>query len=103
MLVVVAMGFSPGGSSSSSSAPDTTTVASGTFFPVSKPQKLDLTAGQQAAIVALGATGAGVAASDPDHAGAEVMPYGPFMLTAAPVSELQWKAAQRALVSHAIG
>jgi len=100
VLVVVAMGFSPGGSSSSSSAPDTTTVASGTFFPVSKPQKLDLTAGQQAAIVALGATGAGVPASNQDHAHTDVIPEVPLSSTDEPVFELQWKAAQSAIASH---
>jgi hypothetical protein len=99
VLVVVAMGFSPGGSSSSS-APDTTTVASGTFFPVSKPQKLDLSAGQEEAIVALGATGAGVPVSNQDHAHTDVIPEVPLSSADEPVFELQWKAAQSAIASH---
>ena len=59
---------------------------------------LDLTAGQQAAIVALGATGAGVPASNQDHAHTDVIPEVPLSSTDERVFELQWKAAQLSLI-----
>jgi len=99
VLVVVAMGFSPGGSSSSS-PPDTTAVSSGTFFPVSTAQPTNLAAGQAEAIIALGATGAGVPASNQDHAHTDVIAEQPLSSTDAPVFDLQWKAAQSAIAAH---
>src|SRR3954453_9528901 len=99
VLVGVAMGFSPGGSSSSS-APETPPLASGTLFPVSVAQPTKLGAGEVEAIVALGSTGAGVPASNQDHAHTDVIPEQPLSSSDAPVFDLQWKAAQSAIAAH---
>src|SRR6059058_1074091 len=99
VLVVVAMGFSPIGSSSSG-APAASTVPSGTLFPVSVAQPTKLQAGQAEAIVALGSTGAGVPASNQDHAHSEVIAEQPLSSTDAPVFEEQWKAAQASIAAH---
>src|SRR4051794_30593195 len=99
VLVAVAMGVRPHGPPSSS-APDTTTLASGTLFAVSVAQPTKLAAGEAEAIVALGSTGAGVPASNQDHAHTDVIPEQPLGPTDAPVFELQWKAAQSAIAAH---
>jgi len=99
VLVVVAMGFSPGGSSSSS-PPDTTAVSSGTFFPVSTAQPTNLAAGQAEAIIALGATGAGVPASNQDHAHTDVIAEQPLSAVDAPLFTAQWNEAQSSVSDH---
>ncbi|HEY7628710.1 MAG TPA: hypothetical protein VH761_16685, partial [Ilumatobacteraceae bacterium] len=70
--VGVVVAFAPTGRAPSATV-DSGTQASGTLFPVSEPQQQRLAAGELEAIVALGATGAGVPATHEGHSSAEVI------------------------------
>jgi hypothetical protein len=98
-LVAVSMGFSPDGSKSSADVA-TATVASGTFFPVSAAQRINLARGEAEAIVALGGTGAGIPTSNPDHAHTDVIAEQPLSVADAPVFDAQWSMAKAAIPTH---
>ncbi|MEO7370201.1 MAG: hypothetical protein ABIZ69_05015 [Ilumatobacteraceae bacterium] len=99
VVVAVSIGFSPDGSTSSVS-PATTTANTGTFFPTSRAQLTNLRQVDSEAIVALGATGAGIPASNQDHNHTESFPEVALSATDAPVFASQWSAAQNAIAAH---
>jgi hypothetical protein len=99
--VVSVMAFGPqAGRRSTSTASAVESPTSDTLFPVSDPEVARLAPGEAEAIVALGATGAGVPASHEGHS--SVDPVAPVPLSAADqaVFEVQWKAAEDAIASR---
>jgi hypothetical protein len=98
-LVALFIGFGPDGTTKSVS-PETTTTPTNTFFPTSRAQPTKLAAGEAEAILALGATGAGVPATNQDHNHTESFPEVALSATDAPVFAAQWSAAQASIAAH---
>ena len=96
-IAVVITLFAPDGASRS--ATSVTTPASGTLFPPSDPGPNRLAPGEAAAIVALGATGAGVPADHAGHSSAESVPEVALSPADQAVFDRQLAAAQAAIAS----
>ncbi len=103
-VVGVSIGFSPNASNSQVSVATETvgtdTVSTGTFFPVSQPEPTRLAGGEAEAIVALGATGAGIPESGDGHSHTDTVGVVPLDPVIAPVFTSQWNAAQAAIPSY---
>ncbi len=99
--VAVSMAFSPDARTSSSGA-DASSAPPDTFFPTSRspsePNRLQ--SGEAEAIVSLGATGAGIPTSDPNHSHTDVVPEVALSATDAPIFDAQWNAARDAISNH---
>jgi hypothetical protein len=92
----LAIGFSPRASTSSVTV-DSGTTASGTLFPVSQAGPERLPAAEQAAVEALGNTGAGTPANHEGHSAVDPIPAVPLSAADQAVFDTQWAAAQKAI------
>jgi hypothetical protein len=99
-IVALSMGFNPTGSSSSPSRVDTTSAPPDTFFPTSRAQPAQLASGEAEAIVALGATGAGIPVGGSGHSHSDTVADVALDSVDAPIFDSQWAAAQAAIPNH---
>ena len=101
VLVAVSMGFSPNATTSSTKV-DTTWAPSETFFPTAsapvEPNRLR--SGEAEAILSLGATGAGIPTSDPNHSHTDVVAEVALSTTDARAFAAQWNPAGDAISKH---
>jgi hypothetical protein len=98
-VVALAIGFSPRDSTSSVRV-DSTTAPSGTLFPVSQAGPERLPVAEQAAVIALGNTGAGPPATHEGHSSSDPVAAVPLSAADQAVFDSQWLAAQQAIAQR---